>query len=346
MSDRGAPSVREAAFLATLSTAPVPSPGGRRHSVVTISRVPATLFGRSRRESIAAFPTAGPPPRILANRRESFAGTVGPPSTEHRGSIHNLQLDIMDDILSARKVRMKMWNTSNEKVCEVQPLDESGGTSTGQRYTQQATSPYRRFSEFVGAPPLPPIPSEKRRASEQTGIVCTNTDLISLLSNLTSSSTEINNESSKPSQKAPNLDQKRSRLKNNRSNSFDVSILVESRQSSDKEALGNPSQWFLKRHQPMSKKNAKETKDDNAKVVWDDKSGSVVDAEKLGNAIEVFLRRGESTSPDPSKGAIPKTPKQGNKSSSGWYSAKDGEEENTESCDTSLCTTLKDLFVK
>lgn len=28
---------------------------GRRHSVVTISRVPQTLFGRNRRESFAAF---------------------------------------------------------------------------------------------------------------------------------------------------------------------------------------------------------------------------------------------------------------------------------------------------
>lgn len=245
---------------------------------------------------------------------------------------------------------MKMWNTSNEKVCEVQPLDESGGTTSGQRYTQQATSPYRRYSEFVGAP-LPPIPSGKRRASEQPGIVCTNTDLISLLSNLTSSSTEINNdnETTKLVQNRglPNLEQKRSRLRNNRSNSFDVSILVEQSKATSEELGTNPSQWFLKRHQPMSKKNTKETKDDSAKVVWDDKSGSVVDAEKLGNAIEVFLRKSESSPADSSKGAIPKTAKpSGNKNSSGWYSAKEGDDDNTESCDTSLCSTLKDLFVK
>lgn len=59
LSERGGegsgPSPKEAAFLATLSQAPAPS--GRRHSVVTISKVPATIFGRTRRESVAAFPS-------------------------------------------------------------------------------------------------------------------------------------------------------------------------------------------------------------------------------------------------------------------------------------------------
>lgn len=45
---------REAAFLATLSQGGSGTPGGRRHSVVTISRVPTAFFGRNRRESIAA----------------------------------------------------------------------------------------------------------------------------------------------------------------------------------------------------------------------------------------------------------------------------------------------------
>ena len=107
MSERGGegsgPSPREAAFLATLSQAPTPQPGGRRHSVVTISKVPTTLFGRNRRESIAAFPMGAP--RILPSRRESASGISGPPSNS--GSTHNLQLDIMDDIaeIKARKVR-------------------------------------------------------------------------------------------------------------------------------------------------------------------------------------------------------------------------------------------------
>lgn len=108
LSERGGegsgPSAKEAAFLATLSQAPAPQPGGRRHSVVTISRVPTTLFGRNRRESIAAFPMGGAT-RILPGRRDSSTGMTGPPSNS--GSTHNLQLDIMDDIaeIKARKVR-------------------------------------------------------------------------------------------------------------------------------------------------------------------------------------------------------------------------------------------------
>ena len=99
LSERGGegsgPSPREAAFLATLSQAPARQPGGRRHSVVTISKVPTTFFGRNtRRESIAAVPMGAT--RILPIRRESSSGLSGPPSNS--GSSHNLQLDIMDDI--------------------------------------------------------------------------------------------------------------------------------------------------------------------------------------------------------------------------------------------------------
>lgn len=58
LSERGGegsgPSPKEAEFLATLSQAPQPS--GRRHSVVTISKVPQTIFGKGRRESVAAYP--------------------------------------------------------------------------------------------------------------------------------------------------------------------------------------------------------------------------------------------------------------------------------------------------
>lgn len=60
LSERGGegsgPSPKEAEFLATLSQAPQPS--GRRHSVVTISKVPLNVFGRSRRESVAAYPSS------------------------------------------------------------------------------------------------------------------------------------------------------------------------------------------------------------------------------------------------------------------------------------------------
>lgn len=62
LSERGGegsgPTPIEQAFLATLSQAPAPQPGGRRHSVVTISKVPSAIFGRNtgRRESIATVP--------------------------------------------------------------------------------------------------------------------------------------------------------------------------------------------------------------------------------------------------------------------------------------------------
>lgn len=135
----------------------------------------------------------------------------------------------MDDIVQARKARMKLWNTSNERVCEVQTLDEAGtGSSSPMRYTN------RRYSDFVGTA-LPPIQSF-RRASElpvspsapgvapslapitiaeggssasakakpgRMGIVCTNTDLISLLSSLASSATEINRCGEKDGQPSP-----------------------------------------------------------------------------------------------------------------------------------------------
>ncbi|XP_055390076.1 uncharacterized protein LOC129619032 isoform X2 [Condylostylus longicornis] len=226
LSERGGegsgPSPKEAAFLATLSQAPAPS--GRRHSVVTISKMPTTLFGRSRRESVAAIPGGG---GVLGSRRESGA-SVGPPSTDPLGSIHNLQLDIMDDIVQSRKARMKLWTTSNEKVCEVQIVDETGNTTNNsQRYTN------RRYSDFIA---LPTIPSH-RRASEQpnivspsvvtpggsvnvvgtpsasggitappiqrkksrTGLLGSRTELSSIFSNLTSSAIEINKVDDTPS---------------------------------------------------------------------------------------------------------------------------------------------------
>lgn len=91
---------------------------------------------------------------MLASRRESQTSTGGPPATDPIGSIHNLQLDIMDDIVQARKARMKLWNTSSEKVCEVQTLSDAGGASgNATRYTNTN----RRYSDFVGST-LAPIP--------------------------------------------------------------------------------------------------------------------------------------------------------------------------------------------
>ncbi|CAH2105395.1 unnamed protein product [Euphydryas editha] len=353
LSERGegaAREAREAAFLATLSQAS-PQPGGRRHSVVTISRVPQALFGRGRRESIAAFPA-------LARRRDSGAKKC-PPATDTLGSTHNLQLDIMDDIVQARKVRMRLWNTSNEKVCEVQPLDERSPVSGSVRYTNRG----RRHSDFMGSP-LPPIPA-RRRASEMpppipprtgAGVVCTDTDLKLMLNALTSSATEIDR-CGKP-------DRSR-RLADMRSSSFDASTLREKLSESG-------ATWFTRRHQTLATKkkeneakkpkvtfapDSKAAPGDAAAVVWDKPSGSVVDASALGSAIEVFLRSGTTSTTGPSTSGTsklqeapqkpeiesrPSTSRAGRSEGERWFINRSEEEEG---CDASLCSSLKDLFV-
>ncbi|XP_076648876.1 uncharacterized protein LOC143356788 isoform X2 [Halictus rubicundus] len=389
LSERGGegsgPSPKEAAFLATLSQAPAPqASGGRRHSVVIISKLPTTPFGRNRRESIAAFPLGGAT-RILPSRRDSKSGLSGPPSNS--GSTHNLQLDIMDNIaeIKPRKVRMKMYKTSTEQVCEIQPLE---GNSSSQRYTQyQKTSPLqRRASEIprtVGA-----------SGSGTAGIVCSNTDLISILSSLATSATEINRcgedasslrEENKSNWSGKTTEQKRNRLKSFRSNSFDVSILHEAKEKlagSSKAAASSvmaPSNWFAKRHQPMSKKQKPESllaaslnfKVDKSKVikamketlgkssplgdlrhkvVWDDTSGTKVDPQVFGTAIEKILtaQKGSDAEASGSSGkpsVSPNKQKAGNVTS--WFSgnAKD-QQEQSESCEQSICSSLKDLFVK
>ncbi|XP_026755622.1 uncharacterized protein LOC113515564 [Galleria mellonella] len=361
LSERGesaAREAREAAFLATLSQV-TPQPGGRRHSVVTISRVPQALFGRGRRESIAAFPA-------LARRRDSGSGSKKcPPATDTLGSTHNLQLDIMDDIVQARKVRMRLWNTSNERVCEVQPLDERSPMSGSVRYTNRG----RRHSDYVGSP-LPPIPA-RRRASEMppappipprsgAGVVCTDTDLHHMLNALTSSATEIDR-CGRP--------ERTRRLADMRSVSFDASTLRD-----------NPTEsgttWFTRRHQTLATKkkesepkkgkvtfaaDSKQGPGDVAAVVWDKPSGSVVDASALGSAIEVFLRKSGAVIADPSAsssgtatvkepGEVRTKPRDipgPSRRSEGerWYTNRPDEEETAEGCDATLCSSLKDLFV-
>ncbi|XP_028172866.1 uncharacterized protein LOC135073783 isoform X1 [Ostrinia nubilalis] len=359
LSERGegaAREAREAAFLATLSQAP-PQPGGRRHSVVTISRVPQALFGRGRRESIAAFPALG--------RRRDSGSKKCLPAIDTLGSTHNLQLDIMDDIVQARKVRMRLWNTSNERVCEVQPLDERSPMSGSVRYTNRG----RRHSDFVGSP-LPPIPA-RRRASEMpppppipprtgAGVVCTDTDLHHMLNALTSSATEIDR-CGKP--------ERTRRLADMRSSSFDASTLRD-------KPLDSGTTWFTRRHQTLATKkkenepkkgkvtfapDSKQAPGDAAAVVWDRPSGSVVDASALGSAIEVFLRKSGAGDPGPSSSSmavIKETGKVGDdrpkprdipgparapRAGERW--CRPEEEEAAEGCDATLCSSIKDLFV-
>lgn len=363
------PSPMEAAFLATLSQAPAPSPGGRRHSVVTISRAPPTsiLFGRDRRESIAAFGSRLPP---------RFPRKDSTPSLS--GSSFNLQLDIMDDIAeikAARKVKLKMWQTENEeKVCEVRE-----GASVA-RYHQKES---RRFSDVTGIAPLKEQSVSRRRASEappgasqptsQSGIVCSNNDLITLMSSLTSSAQEITEKPQQPPTEPPKppsiIDEKRNLLKNNRSNSFDVSLLPDCT-TVDVIQKGGPSNWFLRRHMPMASKKVNDKSETTPadkplerksgslkttaekekekrgkdKVVWDKPSGSVVDPQVIGSAIEVFLNKRTSETPTPSASQSTESLKKTQKTS--WFSNEPKESDEEVTCDNSICSTLKDLFVK
>lgn len=306
----------------------------------------------------------------------------------------------MDDIVQARKARMKLWNTSSEKVCEVQTVDEAG-TSSPKRYTN------RRYSDFVGSS-LAPIPSN-RRASEnivspsvagsstsmaqsflkKSGIVVTKTDLMSLMSSLTSSATEINkvpaDDTTTPTitvtkQSANSLAPEPAGMtRSNRSNSFDVSILHNAKQmisgsTTDKNAAAL-SGWFEKRHQPMARKKSmkptsatvsfskevldrfkdkeektKDTKKPRGKLRWDNKS-SFVDPHIIGNAIEGFLRKStskskESRSKKSSASASSSASGSSSKSSSSFWFSKGEEDDSNDTCDSSLCSTLKDLFVK
>lgn len=314
----------------------------------------------------------------------------------------------MDDIVQARKARMKLWNTSSEKVCEVQTVNEAGASTTPLRYTN------RRYSDFVGST-LTPIPAAStRRASEnpviattpstsaaattsksqtsnsffkRTGIVVTNSDLKSLITSLASSATEINKVDdtspgkSRPSTSSNTLAPEPSGItRSNRSNSFDVSILHNAKQmvtgnTGDKNNTASLSGWFEKRHQPMSRKKSlrntanvtvsfsKEVldrfkdKDDRTKekkpksrLRWDNKS-AFVDPHIIGNAIEGFLRKSTRSARDTSRykrgsaSTSSSSAKSSSSSSSFWF-GKGDEDDSKDTCDSSLCSTLKDLFVK
>lgn len=267
--------------------------------------------------------------------------------------------------------------------------------------------------------------SGSTKRSPGPGIVCTNTDLISIMSPLTSSAQEIcgigekdvptlitnPNTGSPTTQQKTILDKKRKLFKD-RSNSFDVG-------SSPGTILG-PASWFVKRHQPIAKKGDMEKEksqilvtftDEKQKVhtslvnkqpertksfklndskkssssssstttstgssnqdrvnqvVWDNRSGSLVDPHLIGSAIEVFLNKKTSNNNEQPTSPITKSPVQVKETitnpattppSKSWFNSDketsgggDGSGANTESatetCDTSICSTLKDLFVK
>lgn len=305
----------------------------------------------------------------------------------------------MDD---RRKARIKVFNTSSERICEVQTVDEAGNSSTTpMRYSN------RRYSDFTCST-LTPIPAgtSNRRASEnpvipttssttpatatasssrggffkKTGIVVTNTDLMSIISSLASSATEINKcgetpVKTKASTSANTLAPDTASggiSRSNRSNSFDVSILQNAKQmmtgsssSSDKNSAAL-SGWFEKRHQPAmarkksikntasatvsfsrdvldrlkDKEEGRHTRKPKSKLRWDNRG--FVDANVIGNAIEGFLRKGTGKKSSSSS----KDSRRKSTASTSWFGGKGDEDDSKDTCDSSLCTTIKDLFVK
>ncbi|KAL5233768.1 hypothetical protein ACI65C_001178 [Semiaphis heraclei] len=271
LSDQGAAgaAAREQAFLATLTKAPGPYTPGRRHSVITISKAPMPLFGRNRRESIATFPSKGP----RVNRRDSAGGATPSPT----GSQFNLQLDIMDDIAdikAARKVRMKMWQTEDkEKMCELQSMD-------GENKQMSRFKEARRYSNIdVCEKIAPPIPARRRAselppnstmqstttaATQSSGIVCTNTDLQSIMNSLKSTATRAiqstkgggprQQGSSKTTDSLPTAvagdvsggDRRRDVLRAARSNSVDVANIGAAAAMAAAAAGNSTRNWFRK----------------------------------------------------------------------------------------------------
>lgn len=302
----------------------------------------------------------------------------------------------MDDIVQARKARMKLWNTSSEKVCEVQTVNETG-TNSPMRYSN------RRFSDFVGntCSGLPTIASF-RRASENPSSLKSplkkptiKTSLFpstNLLSSLASSAIEINKcEEPPPLEKHTEhdpscLDAPEGAVKSKRSNSFDVSFLYNVKKATSAEDNNILTGWFTKRHQPISKKNnnrshstaaftrdvldrfkesneSRETKKHSKdvghgpirKLIRDGKN-AIVDSHVLGSTIEGFFRRDNSSSSSSgtqNKGAVPKDSTSNKKkvtstfkSATGSWFGKGNDDDPNDRCDSSLCSTLKDLFVK
>lgn len=95
-----------------------------------------------------------------------------------------------------------------------------------------------------------------------------------------------------------------------------------------------------------------EQKPSRAKVVWDKPTGSIIDPKVIGSAIEVYLNQKGSEAGTPTlvrEEPTPPTPSKTTKTS--WFGSSSknkqpDEEGASASCDTSICSTLKDLFVK
>lgn len=323
----------------------------------------------------------------------------------------------MDDIVQARKARIKLWNTSSEKLCEVQTVNDAGASSP-LRYSN------RRYSDFIGIGNSLPTIQSFRRASENPNIISPSvagpsitgakspsrdffkTGIFSsnnLLSSLASSAIEINKCEEPPpkSNNQHNLTPNSLEVcgggvtKSQRSNSFDVSFLHNVKQAAGGSTSADDKSsiltgWFTKRHQPIAtkkknirshssvsftkdvieklkekdgkenKKLPKDGRDPIRKLIWDGKK-AIVDSHILGSTLEGFLKSDTTTSThtsssSSSKGAIPKESSRNKKltstfkTASNWFSKGSGGDDDDghdSKCDSSsICSTLKDLFVK
>lgn len=303
----------------------------------------------------------------------------------------------MDNITEAKaraKEKRMMSRTQSKDMMEEGDSMDNSIPGTSKNFDRYSSQNKKSESDIVNA-------GSRFLKKSEPGIVCTNTDLISILSPLTSSAQEIcaaterekdvpniitNPNTGSPTQQKSILERKRKQFKD-RSNSFDIGTLP---------ASSGPASWFVKRHQPIAKKDEIEkqksqivvtftdekqkfqstllsktersksvkiadskkasspTSDRSNQVVWDNRSGSIVDPQVFGSAIEVFLN--QKTTQEPTS-PVTKSPVQIKDSppittsaiSKTWFGSDNTEgvgDSSSDTCDTSICSTLKDLFVK
>uniref|UniRef100_A0A182T6K9 Uncharacterized protein n=1 Tax=Anopheles maculatus TaxID=74869 RepID=A0A182T6K9_9DIPT len=109
-------------------------------------------------------------------------------------------------------------------------------------------------------------------------------------------------------------------------------------------------------HKDEPKPKPKESRSPLNKLKWDGRS-AIVDARMIGHAIENFITGSSSSSSSSSSSKKSSTSGGGKDGSAGrsggkksstssWFGKADEDEDSNDTCDSSLCSTLKDLFVK
>uniref|UniRef100_A0AAG5DYI8 Uncharacterized protein n=1 Tax=Anopheles atroparvus TaxID=41427 RepID=A0AAG5DYI8_ANOAO len=339
LSERGGegsgPSPREQAFLATLYSTPAPQPGGRRHSVVTISRVPPAMFGRSRRESIAALP---PGQRSNANsRRESNTGP--PPSTDHRAS-------------SATEInRCGEKELPSPLASRPFPLKSVLKSPTSAAAAAAAASTSTLGAAGSGGDPLKSNLQKNRSNSFDISLYQNIKQLATGGSSLVGSGGPSDPE--KSSVESGWFIKRHQPMARRKSSAKSPSATVTfARETLDKLRDKEPA-----RDEPKPKPKS-ESRSPLNRLKWDGRS-AIVDARMIGHAIENFITGSSSSSSASSSSSSSKKATGGGKDGSGggrsgtkksaassWFGKADDDEDSNDTCDSSLCSTLKDLFVK